>query len=77
MPNDDELRSRLSKSATELHEMITSSDETNMFDSQRPLRDRVYTLELAVSEFTMELAKVAGLIAQLALAVDAVSGSKE
>jgi hypothetical protein len=62
---NDELRQRLNAAALELHQVSTSADGTSMFNPSAPVEERIYSLELALSDLTRTLGTATSLIAQL------------
>lgn len=62
-----DLSDRLRQSVLELAEANSVTDSENLFDPQQPLQERVFALELALTDYTKELANMAGLVATLTL----------
>jgi hypothetical protein len=62
---NDELRRQLNAAALELHQVSTSADGTSMFSPSAPVEERIYSLELAVSDLARDLAAAISLLAQL------------
>lgn len=73
----DDVEGRLREGVLELAQLAASMTGENMFDTERPIEERIFAVEMALTALTEEQARITSLIGTLALKLTDALGISE
>lgn len=73
----DDVEGRLREGVLELAQLAASMTGENMFDTERPIEERIFAVEMALTALTQEQARITGLLGTLTLKLTDALGISE